>query len=156
MAAFFIQFPLGSRIKQVSLFANIDWSVSKHKKFGQWLGAFFFLHPLLILAPRFHQAFTDGITSVIQVVTAPKMLTGLIAWVIMLIWVLTAIFKNKLKISYEVWRLTHVLGFVAIAVLATLHITNVGSHGQFEEQFNAVWYALCTMPILIVAGSTDR
>lgn len=150
MMAFFVQFPLSSRIKQMSLFANIDWSVSKHKTAGKWLGIFFFVHPLLIIAPRFNQAFTDGITSVIEVIFSPQILTGLIAWLTMFAWVLMAIFKSKMKVSYEIWRLTHVIGFIIISVLATLHITNVGSHGQFEEQFNALWYVLCTVSVLIV------
>ncbi|WP_413282776.1 ferric reductase-like transmembrane domain-containing protein [Vibrio sp. MA40-2] len=151
MMAFFVQFPLGSRVKQVPLFANIDWSISKHKKIGQWIGFFFLLHPVFILAPKFIQSFDDGIRSVINVITAPQMLTGLIAWVAMIVWTLMAVFKNRLKLSYEMWRLTHVVGFVIIAILATLHITSVGSHGQFEAEFNTGWWALCTASVLMVA-----
>lgn len=150
MMAFFIQFPLGSRLKQISLFANIDWNMAKHKRVGQWVGAFFLLHPLLIVAPRFVQSYEDGLFSLTEVITAPKMLTGVIAWVIMVLWTLMAIFKNKLKMSYEVWRFTHLVGFVIIAILATLHITSVGSHGQFEHEFNMIWWALCTTSILMV------
>ncbi|MDG3085716.1 ferric reductase-like transmembrane domain-containing protein [Vibrio hannami] len=150
MMAFFVQFPLGSRVRKLAMFANIDWSMAKHKSVGQWIGVFFLLHSLLILAPRFQQAFTDGITSVVEVVTSPQMLMGLIAWVTMVVWVLMAVFKNKLKMSYEMWRLTHVIGFVVIAVLATLHITSVGSHGQFEAQFNTMWWALCSVSIALV------
>ncbi|MGX9416913.1 ferredoxin reductase family protein [Vibrio sp. WJH972] len=151
MMAFFVQFPLGSRVKQISLFANIDWSMSKHKKIGQWIGIFFFLHPLFILAPKFFQSVDDGIRSVIEIVVAPQMLTGLIAWVAMILWVLTAVFKNRLRMSYETWRLTHLVGFVVIAVLATLHITTVGSHGQFSGAFNAIWWLLCVSSVLLVA-----
>ncbi|WP_375748303.1 ferric reductase-like transmembrane domain-containing protein [Vibrio sp. HN007] len=150
MMAFFVQFPLGSRVRKLALFANIDWSMSKHKTVGQWIGAFFLLHPILILAPRFQQAFTDGLTSVVEVITAPQMLTGILAWVAMVTWVLMAVFKNKLKMSYEMWRLTHLIGFVVIAVLATLHITSVGSHGQFETQFNNLWWTLCGVSVFLV------
>ena len=34
--AFFIQFPLGSRIKHFPLFANIDWNIKRHKQVGKW------------------------------------------------------------------------------------------------------------------------
>ena len=94
MMAFYMQFPLVSRLKSFSLFANIDWNVTHHKKIGMWLGIIFLLHPVLILAPRFLVSFNDGMHSLVSVITAPQMLTGLIAWVGMIIWILVAIFKN--------------------------------------------------------------
>lgn len=150
MMAFYMQFPLVSRLKSFSLFANIDWNVTHHKKIGLWLGIIFLLHPVLILAPRFMVSFNDGMHSLVSVITAPQMLTGLIAWVGMILWILVAIFKNKLNISYETWRFTHMLGLVTIMILATLHITSVGSHGQFQEKFNIIWWVLCATSVTMV------
>ncbi|WP_415230122.1 ferric reductase-like transmembrane domain-containing protein [Psychromonas sp.] len=150
MMAFFIQFPLSSRIKQLPLFANIDWSMNQHKQIGKWLGIIFLLHPMLILAPRFFVSFDDGVISLIKTLTAPQMLTAIIAWVLLILWVLLSIYKDKLPMRYETWRLTHLLGFVAITILATLHITSVGRHGQFQDQFNLVWWGLCGFSLLMV------
>ena len=66
----------------------------------------------------------------------------------MIVWVLLAIYKDK--INYEAWRLTHVLGFVIVCVLATLHVTSVGRHGQFAAQFNVLWWGLCTAAVGLV------
>lgn len=150
MMAFFIQFPLAGRIKHLPLFSNIDWSMSRHKQVGKWLGLFFLLHPLLILAPRFLVSFDDGMTSVVEAITSPQLLTGIIAWLVMIVWVVLAIFKDRLRISYETWHLTHLLGFVIVCVLATLHITSVGRHGQFDAQFNILWWMLCAMAVGLV------
>lgn len=149
--AFYVQFPLGSRLKSLPLFANIDWSIQRHKKVGKWLGIIFLLHPVLILAPRFLVSFSDGVSSLTEVVFAPQMLTGIIAWVSMIIWVLLSIYKDKLPMRYETWHLTHLLGFIAISILATLHITSVGSHGQFQSEFNLVWWGLCGFSLAMVA-----
>jgi len=151
MMAFFIQFPLGSRLKQFPLFNNIDWSVERHKKIGKWLGIIFLFHPILILAPRFLFSYQDGIESLVEVIFAPQMLTGLIAWVLLIFWVLFSVYKNKLPIRYETWRLAHLIGFVIITFLATLHITTVGSHGQFQPNFNLLWWALCTLSLAMVS-----
>lgn len=150
MMAFFIQFPLAGRLKHLPMFSNIDWSMSRHKNVGKWLGFFFLLHPLLILAPRFLVSFDDGMTSVVEAITSPQLLTGIIAWLVMILWVVLAIFKDRLRISYETWHLTHLLGFVIVCVLATLHITSVGRHGQFDEQFNILWWGLCAMSVGLV------
>ena len=150
MMAFFVQFPLVGRIKHLPLFSNINWSMSRHKQVGKWLGLFFLLHPLLILAPRFLVSVDDGMTSVVEAVTSPQLLTGIIAWVVMILWVLLAIFKDRIGISYETWRFTHLLGFVMVCVLATLHVTSVGRHSQFDTQFNILWWGLCAMAVLLV------
>lgn len=150
MMMFYIQFPLGSRLKQIPLFANIDWNMSHHKKVGQWIGLAFLLHPVVIVAPRFFLTYGDGMTSVISVITAPQMLTGIIAWVLMIVWVLMSIFKERLPMKYETWRFTHMVGFIGIAILATLHVTTVGQHGQFGGWYNEIWWALCSASVVMV------
>ncbi|MBR7887782.1 ferredoxin reductase family protein [Marinomonas sp. A79] len=150
MMMFYLQFPLGSRLKKIAWFANIDWNMTHHKKVGQWLGLIFFLHPILILAPRFSMSWGDGITSVITTVTASNMLIGVIAWVSMVVWILLSIFKQRLPIRYETWRLTHMMGFVTIIVLATVHITNIGQHGQYAPWFNVIWWGLCSFSVMMV------
>lgn len=150
MMAFFVQFPLAGRLKRLPLFANIDWGMTKHKQLGKYLGIFFFLHPLLILAPKFFVSFDYLTVSIMDAITSPQLLTGLIAWAVMSVWVMMSIYKDKLSMSYETWRLLHVIGFVVIATLATLHITTVGSHGQYNQTFNFVWWSLYLLSMSLV------
>lgn len=151
MAAFFLQFPLVGRLRHVGLFANINWSMFLHRKVGKWLAIIFLLHPILILAPRFMVSFDAGIQSLVRTLQAEQMLTGIVAWLALMIWVLLSIFRDRLALSYERWRLLHVSGFVVIAILATLHITSVGSHGQFAPWFNGLWWGLLALCVCIVA-----
>ena len=153
MMAFFIQFPLAGRLRNLAWFSHIDWSISTHKSIGKWLGIFFFLHPLLIVAPKALLSTEDLVTSATSMITSPNTLTGVIAWIAMLVWVLMAVFKNRLNIRYETWRLLHVCGFVVIASLAAFHITSVGSHGQYEQQFNLVWWGLRMMGLASIRPS---
>lgn len=151
MAAFFLQFPLAGRLKHMRPFSNIDWSMLSHRKLGRWLAVIFLLHPILIVAPRFAISVDDGIESLWVILQAKSMLTGILAWLLLMLWVLFSIYRDKLKLSYEQWRCTHLSGFVVIAILATLHVTTVGSHGQFEAWFNRWWWALLALSIGVVA-----
>lgn len=151
MALFFLQFPLVGRLKGVGVFANINWSMFLHRRVGKWLAVIFLLHPVLILAPRFLVSFDTGMQSLVAAIQARQLLTGIIAWLALLLWVLLAVLRDRLSMSYEVWRLTHVLGFVGIAALATLHVTTVGSHGQYETWFNGLWWSLFALSVGIVA-----
>ena len=151
MMVFFIQFPLAGRLKKVPLFSNIDWGITQHKKLGKYLGIFFFLHPIFIVLPKALMSADDLSVSVWSIVTSPHLLTALIAWCAMAIWVLMSIYKDRLNLRYETWRLMHVTGFAIIATLATLHITTIGSHGQFNPRFNTLWWLLygLSMTLLI-------
>lgn len=149
MVAMLIQFPLGARLKRISLFSHIDWNIKQHKKIGQWIGLFFFLHPLLIVLPKVMLSGADFTQAVVTAITEPRLLTGIIAWVAMIIWVLMSIFKHKIPMKYEHWRLLHIAGFIAILILATAHITEIGSHGQFQSNVNVMWWALCTASIAV-------
>lgn len=145
---FYLQFPLAGKIRQLKPFSNIDWSMSKHKTIGQWIGVIFLAHPFLILAPKLLQSNGDAYNALITALTNPQLLTGIVAWVTMFIWILMSVFKEKLPLKYQHWRLTHSIGFIIISVLVTLHITQVGSHGQFSQQFNGMWWALCSLSII--------
>lgn len=151
MAAFFVQFALGGRIRRGKLFGNIDWSMTRHKQVGKYLGILFFLHPFLILAPRFVMSPGDGLTSLVDTLTAPAMLTGLIAWGLLLVFVLLAVYRRSLSLRYETWRLLHLLAFTGVAILASLHVTSVGRHGQFQPAFNLLWWGLCGLALALMA-----
>lgn len=147
ITAFYLQFPLVGRFKSLPLFNQIDWSVSKHKTMGYWIGGLFFLHPFLILAPKILLSNADAWLAIRTAITAPELLTGLIAWGLLIVWVIFSAFKNKLPMRYEIWRFFHSLGFIIITILATLHVTSVGSHGQLQQAFNTTFWVLCALSV---------
>ncbi len=150
LAALMLQFPLASRSRALARSMGIDQAMVIHRKAGEALAIFFLLHPFLILLPRFlvapHGAWTDVWTTV----TAGNIQTGLFAWAILIVWTLVAWSRRKAGLSHEAWRLTHSMGFAAVAVLATLHAIKVGRHGQAQHWFNWIWIGLCAMAVTLV------
>ncbi|MDO6694785.1 ferredoxin reductase family protein [Aliiglaciecola sp. 3_MG-2023] len=147
IAGFYLQFPLAGRFRFIALFNHTDWSIPQHKKMGYWIGAIFLLHPFLILAPKLGLSNSDAWLAIRTVTFAPEMLTGLIAWGLFIVWIGLSIFRRHIPIHYEIWRLWHSLGFIIISILATLHITSVGSHGQLQSPFNILFWLLCVISI---------
>lgn len=150
LAALMLQFPLASRSRALARSMGIDQAMVIHRKAGEALAIFFLLHPFLILLPRFliapHGAWSDVWTTI----TAGNIQTGLYAWAILIVWTLVAWSRRKAGLSHEAWRLTHSLGFAAVAVLATLHAIKVGRHGQAQHWFNWMWISLCAMAVTLV------
>ena len=53
--------------------------------------------------------------------------------------------------SYEAWRISHGLGLIAVAILATWHAVTVGRHGVYNLWFDVMWITLCAVAVSTVA-----
>lgn len=150
LAALLLQFPLASRNRALARTMGIDAAMVVHRRVGETLAIFFFLHPFLILLPRLWVAPRRAFGDVWTTFTAENVHTGLFAWSILIVWVLVAWSRRKARLSYEAWRLSHAIGFAAVAILATLHAITIGRHGQAQPWFNWLWISLCTLAVGIV------
>ena len=150
LAALLLQFPLASRSRSLARTMGVDQAMVIHRKVGELLAIFFFLHPFLILLPRFLLAPQRAWPDVWSTFTAANVHTGLYAWSILIVWALVAWSRRKAGLSYESWRLSHSVGFATVAILATLHAIKVGRHGQAQEWFNWLWIGLCTLAVALV------
>ena len=152
LAALLLQFPLAARSRSLAQTMGIDQAMVIHRKAGELIAIFFFLHPFLIVLPRLLVAPQLAFADVWTAFTAGNVRTGLYAWMFLLVWALVAWSRRKAGLSYEAWRLSHSLGFAAVAILATLHVITVGRHGQAQAWFNGVWIAGCTLAVALVAN----
>ncbi len=150
-AALLAQYPLAGRVRSVTNFAGLDNGMQLHRKAGEIIAIYFFLHPFLILAPRFLYSQNLALENTWDTFIAGESVTGVYAWAIMSIWVLMSVYRDKLGMSYEAWRISHGLGLVAVAILGTHHAVTVGRHGRYDLWFDVMWIALCTIAVGIVA-----
>lgn len=150
-AALLAQYPLAGRINVVTQVTGLDNGMQLHRKAGEWIAIYFFLHPFLIVAPRFFLSPQRAKGDLWDSLIASESSTGVYAWIIMAIWVLMSIYRTKLKISYEAWRISHGIGLVAVAVLGTHHAITVGRHGRYDAWFDVMWIVLCAIAVAIVS-----
>ena len=144
------QFALTSRVDAIAHRAGVDNTMRVHTKFGEIVAYLILLHPFLIVAPRLIVAPSFALDDVWDMFTQPETSTGLYAWSLLLIWVLMAVFKERTGLTYEAWRYTHGVGFVAIVVLATHHAVTVGRHARFNLWFEVMWITLGVLAVAIV------
>jgi predicted ferric reductase len=149
--ALLAQYPLSGRIDSVAQFTGIDNGMRLHRRAGEFTALFFFLHPFLILLPRFFIAPQKALGDTWKVFIAPESATGLFAWAIMGVWVLVAMNRKKIGMSYEAWRFSHGLGFVAVAILGTHHAVTVGRHGRYNAMFDLMWIVMCVVAVSVIA-----
>ncbi len=153
LAMMLTQFALSGRLDRVSSRTGVDNGLLVHRKAGEILALFFLLHPFLIVAPRFWISGAFAIDDLLLVFSESLTATGLYAWSLLIIWVLMSMFRDKLGMSYEAWRLSHGIGAVAIIILATDHVVTVGRHGHYEEWLDWFWIVLCAVAVAAVVNS---
>jgi predicted ferric reductase len=150
LTALMAQYALAGRLNVVTQVAGIDNGMRVHRKAGELIALYFFLHPFLIVLPRAFIAPQLVLDDLWLTLTSPESATGVYAWALMSVWVLTAVYKDKLSLSYEAWRMSHGLGIIAIAILAAHHAVTVGRHGRYEPWFDVMWIVLCAIAVSTV------
>lgn len=142
---------MAGRLRAVSQFAGTDNSMRIHRRAGEIIALFFFLHPFLIVLPRFWLAPQLALDDLWLTLSQSEAATGTYAWTLMGVFVLVAMYKDKLKLSYEAWRISHAIALMAVAILATIHAVTVGRHGVYNSWFDAMWILMCTAAVSTVA-----
>ncbi len=106
-ALFFIEFLLSGRFRPISDPIGMDTTLRLHQGVARPMALVLLLHPFLYAAVPAPAGFAA--------------LTGLAAWPLLGLLVVTAIGRDRLPWTYEAWRLAHGLGALLLAGVATLH-----------------------------------
>jgi predicted ferric reductase len=141
---------LNTRVDGVNSLVGVDNSMRVHNKAGEILAILFFLHPFMILLPRFWVSPSNAWENLWAMFISPESATGFYAWSLLIVLVLMAIKKKAIGMSYEAWRYTHSFGFVTVLILATHHAVTVGRHGRYNLWFDVLWIVLCSISVGVV------
>lgn len=127
MAGFAIllaEFALSGRFRGLSRGIGMDLTM----RFHQWMAlaalGFLLLHPFMYT----DYSLRPGGTGVR--LTSAATVSGLAAWMLLVMLVAFAWFRSQLRWSYEAWRLSHGLAALAIAVLGAHHTLDTGRYAQ--------------------------
>lgn len=126
-ALLFVEFVLSGRFRVISGALGMDATMRLHQAAARPVAAVLLLHPFLY----------GGVVAPIGLAA----LTGILSWLLLGLLVVTAIGRDRLPWSYEAWRLSHGVGALLLAVVATLHavLAPAGAHPALAW----VWLGLC-------------
>lgn len=102
-----------------------------HKIIGYIFIGFLIIHPFLIIFPRYFEAGIEpmeAFTTLITTFNSTGIILGIIAWSLILILGISAIFRNKLGMKYRSWRLFHGILSICFIIIASWHAINLGRH----------------------------
>ena len=132
--SFFIlfgQFLLSKTNTTIKDLFNYAKVVKVHKLIGYIVLPILIIHPALVVIPRFFEVGVSPFESFIKMITtfdSLGIILGLIAWGLMLSLGLTSMFRNKLNISYKVWKVFHGVLSLIFIIFASWHVIEMGRH----------------------------
>ena len=104
-----------------------------HKIIGYIFVSILLFHPIFIILPKFFDNSVTPADAFIRLITtfdSLGIILGLIAYVCMVILLITSFFRFKLKLTYRTWRSLHGYFTMLFIITATWHVINMGRHSN--------------------------
>lgn len=104
-----------------------------HKIIGYLFVSILLFHPIFIILPKFFDNSVTPADAFIRLITtfdSLGVILGIIAYVCMVILLITSFFRFKLKLTYRTWRSLHGYFTMLFIITATWHVINMGRHSN--------------------------
>ena len=145
-----VQFVLSGRFRAVTETVGVDLLMQFHQAMGRMLVVFVLLHPLLYLAPALWASHVHALGLIRSLASSNAIRTGFIAWVLVALLASLAIWRRRLPVPYELWRLTHALAAAAILALSLHHVLRIGLYSA-NSWMRGLWIVLVALGFLSLA-----
>ena len=146
-AGLLIEFVLSGRFRLVSGQIVIDTTMRFHQLMARSLAMFILVHPFIYVTPMMNSPLpwdTSGLHTL--GLSMESFATGLIAWLVLMLIIFFAIFREQRGGSYEAWRLLHGIAAVVIAVFGAHHSIDAGRYSG-DSSLAVFWIVLLTVAI---------
>jgi predicted ferric reductase len=143
-----VEFLLSGCFHSISKRMGMDVTMRFHQLLARTATVFVLVHPFLYTTPTGIPR-PDDMTGLGHLgLTGPSIVSGMIAWFLLVLLVGAAIFRNQIGYTYEAWRASHAAGAVLIAALSAQHTFSAGRYSG-DATLQGFWLAL-----LAVAAGT--
>jgi len=145
-AMLLVEFVLSGRFQPVSGRTGIDVTMRFHQLAARTVATIILVHPFLYSVPVWDRLPGSVADLAAMISVTDPFLTGVVAWILLLALVASALYRDRLPYRYEIWRLSHGLGAALIAALGAHHAVSAGLYSS-SPALTGLWLAL-----LAVAG----
>lgn len=136
-----LEFALSGRFHAVSRRVGLDVTMYAHQILARLAALFILVHPFLYATPILTYPRPDDPTGALSLgLSAPSVASGIMAWVLSLALILTAILRDQLFVTYETWRRAHGVGALVVVGLAVHHAMDAGRYSG-ATALGWVWLA---------------
>lgn len=144
LAMLVLQFFLTARLRTFTRPFGIDLIYCFHRQIAWAFCLVLLLHPLPLL-------WLDGsLWRELSVAGRWELQSGALAFVLLLLLMLSSVWRKRLALAYQHWRRLHLLLALAAAVLALLHVRAVGYYSAVPALQVFWWLCLAAVLLLVL------
>ncbi len=140
-AIILVEFILSGRFRIVSRRVGMDVTMRFHQLLARAALVLALVHPFLYRVPFAHARPWDPMRQLTLSMDFGAIASGAAAWVLLPVFIVLSIGRDRLPYSYEAWRLMHGLGAVLIAGLVLDHTLSAGRYGQ-DPALARLWWTM--------------
>lgn len=148
-AMLLMEFFLSGRFRAISGRIGIDLTMRFHQLVARSLMLFILIHPFLYSIPFKSPLPWDTTGRFTLGLEATSIVTGVVAWLLLAILVLTSVYRNQLPYRYEVWRLAHGIGAICVAGFGLHHALEAGRYSA-AASLQVFWLAMTGLAVLTI------
>jgi predicted ferric reductase len=139
-----LQFAVTARFRHLALPYGIDVVIRFHRQIALVAGALVVAHPIIIFVDR------PELLRLLDVTSAPwRARFGVASVVLLAVLTVMAVWRARLRVRYEPWRVTHgVLGVLAVA-FALVHVELVGYYVSLPWQ-RGLWIVMSAVMVALL------
>lgn len=147
-----LSFLLSGRFRTISGKIGIDKTMRWHQLMAIVIGVLILIHPYLYTLPINQTVPWDATRQLSLELSMTGLITGMIAWVLLPVLILTAIFRDQISYPYERWRLFHGIAAMVIVIASMLHVLEIGRYSN-DLLMKLFWFALIAIASLTLLRS---
>ena len=149
LAAIAVQFVTSGRFGPVSGRLGIDKIMAFHKIAAWWVLVGLMLHPVIYVLPTLLDDPELGMRRLVAYHVLPHYRSGVIAIVALALLVISSALRERLPFRYEVWRASHVVLAVVVAVAGLHHALTVGRFSALGA-INIWWWGVAAALVIVI------
>jgi len=131
---------------------NRNKVIKIHKIIGYLFIGILLAHPFLIVFPRYFESGIDPMEAFMTLITSFNSLgvvLGMIAWCLMLILGVTALFRKRLPMKVKTWRIYHGISAILFITLAGWHALDLGRHTRLSLSIYIIFFLVGGVSLLL-------
>lgn len=145
-AMLLMQFISSGRVERICGQAGINRTMRFHQITARLLLLLVILHPLLFFWPATLSEIPQRANMLGRMLLSNYMLSGTIALIAVLLIAASSVWRHKLPVRYELWRASHGLGALVIAIAGAHHVFTVGTYSQ-TVWLRVFWWAMVAVAL---------
>lgn len=149
LAALAVQFVTSGRFGPVSGRLGIDKIMAFHKIAAWWVLVGLLLHPVLYVLPTLLDDPELGMRRLIAYHVLPHYRSGVIALAALALLVTGSALRERLPVRYELWRASHVVLAIIVAVAGLHHALTVGRFSALGA-INIWWWGVAGALVIVI------